>query len=582
MAASARVCFAMLISVALGPALAVAVQEPTELVPLMEQGRLLGSLLTEDEQLEWEALRNDAARADFVRAFWDERDPTPGTIGNERRDIFEARARRAMERFSEGTIPGYATDRGRVMLVYGLPDALELRAVPAGTAPTLTWVYTRHAPAVTVLFASEGEGFRFEDEPELSDYAFMRSLGGDLRLRLATAVGGQHGALRWPESPVTERESGAAPSPESSDEQDPEAPGAEIEAIVEDEDPEVVGPVLPPPPEVAPEVPIWMELVFSGVAREELELRRRLYFFPAPEGTYTALTFELDLAGLKFVVPEIEGDEADSAKTPETGEAASERPLSAAQAAAAHLEERGAQELQEARADLRVFGAFLQGEPGAENTMHSFIIPYELMESDGDDPVSSALSLGVTLFPGRYRLAWGVLDATTGRAVTRDETIEIPDYGQGPLRLTRPLLSAEEIRDDSRPLNTTTVYEGIRLGSVLIANDVDDIFDRDATVEVVTVVTGWASDPAAPGKPRLEVIYRILEGLEGDESLARLPEQLLDFHVLGQQIPLGQVKRLEPGNSYRIEVRVKDLVGGGETVRRVPIHLRAAPADDRE
>jgi len=71
-------------------------------------------------------------------------------------------------------------------------------------------------------------------------------------------------------------------------------------------------------------------------------------------------------------------------------------------------------------------------------------------------------------------------------------------------------------------------------------------------------------------------VYRILVGLDGDESLARLPEQLLDFHVLGQQIPLGQVRRLQAGKSYRIEVRVKDLIGGGETVQRVPIHLRSA------
>jgi len=583
MAVPCRVCFAILASVALGPAAAAAAQEPAELVPLAAQGRLLGPLLTADEQQVWDALPDDVARADFVRDFWAERDPTPGTTGNERRDIFETRARRAIEQFAEGTTPGYATDRGRVMLVYGLPDHLELRAVPAGTAPTLTWAYTRHAPAVTVVFARTGAGFGLEEEPELSDTAFMRSLGGDLRLRLATAVGGQHGALRRTETPATETE-----LPESATEPSTESPGADSESPESDSDTvsdvPVTEPTAPPAPEVAAEVKIWMEMVFSGVEREELELRRRLHFFPATEGTYAVLSFEVGTELLEFVVPEVvvEVTETGPGDPPRQDEAVGEEPVTAAQAAAAHLEELRARQPLEARADLRVFGAFLQGEPGAENTMHSFMIPYALTERAGDDGSSPALSLGVTMFPGTYRLAWGVLDATTGKAVTRDETVMIPDYAQGPLRVTRPLLAAEEIRDDARPMNTTTVYQGIRLGNVLVANDVDDAFDRDATVEVVAVVTGWASDPAAPGKPRLEVIYRILEGLQGDQSLARLPEQVLDFHVLGQQIPLGQVRRLQPGNSYRIEVRVKDLVSGAETVQRAAIHLRAAGPDSED
>ena len=94
------------------------------------------------------------------------------------------------------------------------------------------------------------------------------------------------------------------------------------------------------------------------------------------------------------------------------------------------------------------------------------------------------------------------------------------------------------------------------------------------------IATGWASDPGSPGKPRLEVVYRILEGLEGEESIARLPEQLLDFHVLGQQIPLAQVNRLRGGRSYRIEIRVRDLVNGTETAVQTPIHLRPEPDED--
>jgi len=167
-----------------------------------------------------------------------------------------------------------------------------------------------------------------------------------------------------------------------------------------------------------------------------------------------------------------------------------------------------------------------------------------------------------------------VMDAGSARAVTRDEVVQIPDFSEGELALTRPLLASAELRDDFRPMDTLTVYEGLRLGNVLVANSVDDLFGRADTVEVVVVATGWASDPASPGKPRLEVVYRVLEGLEGEESLARLPDQVLDFHVLGQQIPLAQIDAIRAGRSYRIEVQVTDLVTGAQTVQRVPIHLR--------
>src|SRR5512132_2312602 len=36
-------------------------------------------IMTADEEKEWKKLRTDEERAAFVKAFWDKRDPTPGT-----------------------------------------------------------------------------------------------------------------------------------------------------------------------------------------------------------------------------------------------------------------------------------------------------------------------------------------------------------------------------------------------------------------------------------------------------------------------------------------------------------------------
>jgi len=522
------------------------------IAPVADQGALLDPLMTAAERQRWGRLRADAGRSDFVEEFWDARDPTPGTVENERRQVFEKRAQRAIDEFTDEAEPGYATDRGRVLLVYGLPDEQETRALP-GAQPTLTWRYTRHVPPFVAVFGLTDAGYVLEQTPELSDAAFLRGMGDDLRLLLATSVGDRNGSLVQPLAPIL----------------DPLDPMTAFAA----------GPPPAPPPEVAPEVQVWMELVYSGKTRDDLTLRRRIHFFPALEGTYTTITFALDKGELLFEVPvpliapipgvsPVDLEAGADAADPEAALAADAAPTIAPVVPVI------VEDLLEPRADLRIFGAFLQGEAGRENTMHSFIVPYALLESYGGELATGALSLGVTLFPGTYRLVWGVMDAGSARAVTRDEVVQIPDFSEGELALTRPLLASAELRDDFRPMDTLTVYEGLRLGNVLVANSVDDLFGRADTVEVVVVATGWASDPASPGKPRLEVVYRVLEGLEGEESLARLPDQVLDFHVLGQQIPLAQIDAIRAGRSYRIEVQVTDLVTGAQTVQRVPIHLR--------
>ena len=112
-------------NVALGVAVAsaamVQAQEaaeiPAPLVEIAEYGALLAPLLEPEQVRAWERLRDDAARERFVREFWAQLDPTPGTEANERREIYEARARRAIEEFSDGDLPGYATDRGKVLMV---------------------------------------------------------------------------------------------------------------------------------------------------------------------------------------------------------------------------------------------------------------------------------------------------------------------------------------------------------------------------------------------------------------------------------------------------------------------------------
>jgi GWxTD domain-containing protein len=64
------------------------------------------------------------ARREFIKDFWDKRDPNPETPENEFRREFENRIDYVNKRFNEGQ-RGYNTDRGRIYLYLGPPDRFE-------------------------------------------------------------------------------------------------------------------------------------------------------------------------------------------------------------------------------------------------------------------------------------------------------------------------------------------------------------------------------------------------------------------------------------------------------------------------
>lgn len=82
----------------------------------------------------------------FLRDFWLKRDPTPGTPRNEEADRFYGGIAEANRRFREGgaaQIPGWRTDRGRILVRYGAPDEVLSRPQAGSTAPYEVWKYSR-------------------------------------------------------------------------------------------------------------------------------------------------------------------------------------------------------------------------------------------------------------------------------------------------------------------------------------------------------------------------------------------------------------------------------------------------------
>ena len=95
-----------------------------------------GFLMTDEEKAEWSRLTSDAQAEVFVELFWAKRDPNLKTVPNEFKLDFEARVKAADKQFSfeKGNgeqVAGSTTDRGKVLLLMGMPVGIESMAVPS-------------------------------------------------------------------------------------------------------------------------------------------------------------------------------------------------------------------------------------------------------------------------------------------------------------------------------------------------------------------------------------------------------------------------------------------------------------------
>jgi len=82
-------------------------------------------LMTPQEKAEWSQLKSDADADKFIKLFWLRRDPSPGTPANEVRQEIEARIKYADEHFTYKKTKGSLTDRGKVLILFGVPTRVQ-------------------------------------------------------------------------------------------------------------------------------------------------------------------------------------------------------------------------------------------------------------------------------------------------------------------------------------------------------------------------------------------------------------------------------------------------------------------------
>jgi GWxTD domain-containing protein len=117
-------------------------------------------IATPEELAELESLSSDEAVDAFMEAFWARRNPYPEAPGNPVREEHMFRLGVAASRYREAGQPGWTSDRGRILIVYGEPaEVLWESRVPRasafdphvpgdrGTAASYAlWIYDRRLP----------------------------------------------------------------------------------------------------------------------------------------------------------------------------------------------------------------------------------------------------------------------------------------------------------------------------------------------------------------------------------------------------------------------------------------------------
>ncbi len=106
------------------------------------EGGLIKYLGTPSEYQFYENL-DMTGKTQYVINFWAEKDPTPGTPQNEFLQKVMERFRYANQNFKWADIPGWKSDRGRILIKYGMPDDIDSHNTEAGTRNYEVWTYNQ-------------------------------------------------------------------------------------------------------------------------------------------------------------------------------------------------------------------------------------------------------------------------------------------------------------------------------------------------------------------------------------------------------------------------------------------------------
>lgn len=123
-------------------------------------------IATEREIEQYKKLDSLNSKRDFLFRFWKSRDLEPETEKFEFKDQYFARVEKCNSKYSTFNKPGYKTDRGRVFLMYGEPDQVDMYPNETNMKPYEIWYYNS---------VEGGVSFAFGDLTGYNDYELLSS-----------------------------------------------------------------------------------------------------------------------------------------------------------------------------------------------------------------------------------------------------------------------------------------------------------------------------------------------------------------------------------------------------------------------
>lgn len=110
-------------------------------------------IISSDERKQFLDLHTDAEREQFIRAFWQERNPNPESQVNSYEEEHYRRLAYANGHFgTPGADNGWQTDQGRIYITLGAPKQQANYRVGRNVRPMLIWFYQNASPALPPYF----------------------------------------------------------------------------------------------------------------------------------------------------------------------------------------------------------------------------------------------------------------------------------------------------------------------------------------------------------------------------------------------------------------------------------------------
>ncbi len=468
-------------------------------------------IITPEERSAFKKLTTDEEREQFIEAFWERRNPNPGSPENEFKEEYYRRIAYANEHYASG-IPGWKTDRGRIYIMYGPPD--EIDSHPSGGT------YLRPP--------EEGGGetstYPFEDWR----YRYIDGIGTNIILEfvdptmtgefhLTMDPGEKDALLHVPNAGLTDMEAmGMASKTDRFTRTDGMTIGQPMGGLPESMEEftrlDLYAKIWKPP---AVKFKDMQAVVTSRLSAQLLPFDVRTdYIRVTDETVLTPITIQMSYGDLEF-------QNKDGVM----------------------------------HAVVDIFGQLSTLSGRTVNTFEKSLV-LDVPQHEFQQYVShkAVYQEVVPLRPMLYKLTLVLKDDLNGHMGSMDLRVPVPQYSDDKLSNSSLILA-----DLIQPLPTTQVGSGpFVIGGTKVRPSVTNTFTRDQTLGIYMQVYNLGLD-AQTHKPSLNVQYEILKDgkaiLDQSEDAADLKRASQQF-TIEKRMPL---KALTPGK-YMVQIKVTDNI----------------------